>query len=149
MDKARVSEHQASAGDVLVEVFCSNEKRAVGTLPVPSERDRTITSRSVWSGFRPVSEEYRLPRKMQGDGVVLSCPRCGAKLCIKGETKAATEDSRDGAKLTRLREEARRRALDTANMMEEGAVDVHLPAAGLDPGLMPITLGKTKIEASR
>jgi len=151
MDKAMVDE-QGSARGVQVDVTCANENKVVGRIQVPTnvgDKGFLLSSRSVWSGFRPLLEDYRLPQKMQGDGQNLTCPRCQGLLCISGQTKAATEavEEQRGGEGERLREAARRRALDTANQMKEGPVDVHMPTAGIDPGLMPITLGKTRIAA--
>lgn len=126
-----------------VEVTCQNERKIVGTIDVPSgggNKGYLLGSRAVWSSFRPVTEEYRLPKKMLGDGQILRCPRCEGMLCIAGNTKAKAKDvPRD------KRDEARQRALQVAQ--EKGEVHEHFPASGIDPGLMPITLGKTRIEA--
>jgi len=149
MEKTTVDEQ---VGNVQVDVTCSNETKVVGRITVPTNagtKGFLLSSRAVWSGYRPLLEEYRLPQKMQGDGQSLQCPRCGGLLCIQGETKTANEAERlsRGGNDTRLRDAARRRAMDAANQMKEGSVDMHMPAAGISPDMMPITLGKTRIEA--
>ena len=105
-------------------------------------RGYLLSSRVIWGGFRPVTEEYRLPRKMQGDGQVLSCPRCMGMLCIKGDnpTKKAETD-----KVIAAREEARKRILEQAK--NDGEVHEHLPSHGVDADMAPIILGKTRISA--
>lgn len=128
---------------VKVEVTCQNEKKIVGTIDVPSGGGRKgflLSSRVVWSSFRPITEDYRLPRKMLGDGQILRCSKCEGMLCIAGDTKAKAKDVPQ-----EKRDEARQRALQMAK--EKGSVHEHFPASGIDPALMPITLGKTRIEA--
>jgi hypothetical protein len=132
-----------SERSVRVDVKCQNERKVVGTIDVPTGTGKAgflLASRVVWSGFRPVTEEYRLPRKMLGDGQILRCPKCDGMLCIEGATKAKGKDVPQSK-----RDEARQRALQIAK--EKGEVHQHLPASGIDPGMMPITLGKTRIEA--
>jgi len=134
-----------SKDDVSVEILCRNESKVVGIIAVPVEtgkRGYLLSSRVIWGGFRPVTEEYRLPRKMQGDGQVLSCPRCMGMLCIKGDnpTKKAETD-----KVIAAREEARKRILEQAK--NDGEVHEHLPSHGVDADMAPIILGKTRISA--
>ena len=133
--------------EVRIEVRCSNEGKVVGHLEAPAEPGKKgflLSSRIVWAKFRPVTEEYRLPQKMQGDGHVLRCSRCGGILCIEAETKA----NKDGTpEHEQRRAEARRRAMEAAQ--DKGEVHHHMEAHGIDPGLMPITLGKTRLGAVR
>jgi hypothetical protein len=128
--------------EVRVEVMCQNEEKVVGTIDVPAavKKGHLLSSRFVWAGFRPVAEEYRLPKRMSGDGHILRCPRCQGMLCIAGHTKAKEKDVPQ-----EKRDEARQRGLDAA--LQKGEVDHHIAAHGIDPGLMPITLGKTRVEA--
>lgn len=133
--------------EVRVEVKCANEHTVVGHIEVPVDmgpRGFLLSSRVVWSKFRPTVEAYRLPQKMQGDGHTLVCPRCGGFLCIEGETKTMKAE-KSGQR--EARDLARQRAVQAA--MEKGEVDHHMEAHGLDPSLMPITLGKTRIGAVR
>ena len=135
----------SSNDEVKVSITCRNESRIAGEIDVPIETGKKgflLSSRVVWAGFRPVTEEYRLPRKMQGDGQVLRCSRCQGMLCIEGETKTKEAETE---KVVQAREEARQRILSEAQM--DGEVHQHLPSPGIDPGLIPITLGKTRIKA--
>jgi len=137
-------EKEKKMQDVRVEVECENESKAVGHIEVPTTGDKKgylLSSRIVWSRFRPVTEAYRLGRKMQGDGQVFRCPKCGGMLCLRGETPASAVRSNDEAE----REAARQRAVDLA--MVKGNVDRHIVAHGIKPDLVPITLGKTRIDA--
>lgn len=130
-----------------VEVKCSNEGNVVGHMEIPVEtgaKGFLLSSRIVWAKFRPVVEAYRLPKKMQGDGHVLRCSRCGGMLCIEGETKTAKEEKPEHGD---ARDLARSRAVQAAQ--DKGEVNLHMKAHGIDPSLMPITLGKTRIGAVR
>lgn len=136
-----------SNDEARVEVKCSNEGTVVGHIEIPMDNGKKgflLSSRIVWAKFRPVVEAYRLPPKMQGDGHVLRCSRCGGMLCIEGDTKTAKEEKPGHAE---ARDQARRRAVEAA--LEKGEVDHHMTAHGIDPKLMPITLGKTRIGAVR
>lgn len=127
--------------EVKIEITCSNEDRVVGHLEVPQGGNHLLTSKMVWAKFRPITEDYRLPQRMAGDGHSLVCSRCGGLLCIKGETatmKGAGEAS------DKLRDEARQRAMNLASDIAE--VHQHIPAKGISADLMPITLGKTTIK---
>lgn len=130
-----------------LEVRCANEGKVIGHLEVPKDPGKKgflLSSRVVWAKFRPVTEDYRLPAKMQGDGHVLQCSRCGGVLCLQADTKALKDQTPEHEK---KREEARRRAVDAAK--DKGEVHHHMEAHGIDPGLMPITLGKTRLGAVR
>ena len=131
--------------EVKVNITCRNEGQTAGFINVPLEPGKKgflLSSRVVWAGFRPVTEEYRLPRKMQGDGQVLRCSRCQGMLCVEGDTKTKAAETE---KVVQAREQARERILSEAKM--DGEVHQHLPSPGIDPGLVPITLGKTRIKA--
>ncbi|MEN6368295.1 MAG: hypothetical protein ABFD77_01180 [Thermotogota bacterium] len=131
---------EKKAENVMVNVMCQNERKVVGGIELaPSRSGILLSSRVVWAGFRPVTEDYRLPRKMTGDGHLLKCPKCQGMLCISGLTKAGAKDVPQAT-----RDEARERALQLAK--KRGDVHHHIPAAGIDPKLMPITLGKTRVE---
>ena len=141
--KAKAKEDEMDESTVKIEVTCQNEMKVVGAIDVPVGAGKNgflLASRVVWSGFRPVTEEYRLPKKMSGDGKILRCPRCEGILCIAGSTKAKEKDVSQ-----EKRDEARQRAVRIAQ--EKGSVHEHFPASGIDPGMMPITLGKTRVEA--
>lgn len=130
--------------EVRIDVVCDNEKKVVGAIDVPAGKvggkGFLLSSRVVWAGFRPATEDYRLPSKMQGDGHVLRCPRCQGMLCIQGQTKTADKDVPAVE-----RDAARRRSVDLAK--NKGEVHQHLASPGIDQNTMPITLGKTLVEA--
>lgn len=133
--------------EVMVEIKCENEGCVVGHIEVPGEpgkRGFLLASRVVWNGFKPLTEQYRLPKKMAGDGHVLRCPRCSGMLCVSGENETMKDETEDRK---RAREEARERILREART--EGEVHEFIDARGIDPALVPITLGKTRIAAKR
>ncbi len=131
--------------EVKVEIVCENESRVVGSIVVNNSGKKgfLLSSRVVWAGFQPVTEEYRLPRKMMGDGHLLRCPRCQGMLCIRGDNDTMKEETDD---LVAKRDEARRRIVEQATLDDD--VHMHVDARGIDPAIVPITLGKTRIEAS-
>lgn len=130
---------------VNVVVTCANENKEVGRINVPviaGGKGHLLTSRVVWAGFQPATEDYRLPRNMQGDGHVLRCPHCEGALCIEGETQAKKKET---PAVIQAREEARSRIFN--QVQAEGTVHQHVPSRGTDAGSIPITLGKTRIDA--
>jgi len=135
------------ASEVKVQIKCANEGLVVGTIEVPEATNKKgflLSSRFIWNGFQPVTEEYRLPRKMSGDGHLLRCPRCRGMLCVSGENKTSKAETDE---VKQAREETRQRIIDKAKA--EGETHEFVTARGIDPSLVPITLGKTRIAAKQ
>lgn len=133
--------------EVKVGITCENESKVVGVIEIPTAtpaKGFLLGSRFIWNAFQPVMEEYRLPQKMSGDGQLLRCPRCKGMLCVAGENKTLKAET---DKVTRARENMRQRITDQARL--EGETHEYIAARGIDPNLVPIILGKTRIAAKQ
>lgn len=72
-----------------INVWCENEERVVGTLPLRNKQRLDLTW--VWHNFVPASLEYRLGKISQRDGEALRCPHCMGELSVQGAVLCAPE----------------------------------------------------------
>ena len=130
-----------------VKITCENERCQVGHMDVPASNNKKgflFSPRIVWSGFSPITEDYRLDRRMQGDGQLLRCPRCKGMLCVEGNTKLRVAETDE---VVDARNRARERIVAQVKM--DGDVHMHVHGRRMDSGLVPIILGKTRIIVER
>lgn len=139
-----------------IDVWCSGEKRVVGTIPTGVG---LLTSATFWASFRPAKSEYRL-EGMGSDHSLARCPRCCSVLGVyvsdvnvnlsEGERKEVAErrsaaraqygDGQEVPTRAQLRSELERHPIAA------GAVVRHFEAPGEGDNLAtPIVLGSTRI----